>query len=872
MNTSRTLWLGLLLALVGCEVQPRDEVMAAPPEQGSATVRPFTCDNTGDTEPPEVTLTVAGGGTVSGPVLITAQATDNVLVEGVYFLLNGRHFSSDDSAPFELAWDTREVFNGPVVFTAEAYDASCNGAVSPELTLLVDNPGQAAFSTALGVPECASVGSSCDTGSLLSGRGPVGPELNHPNTLGGTCVDGALGSYPGTMSLEQLKVFTLDGSPLNAGRRVRLKASFKKGYNYAGHMMEFFHAPDANAPVWTMIASILPRGSYREVAEEETDFVLPAGTQLQAIRGAYRFHRHDSDAQCEPNANSGEDDYDDLVFAVGNETDDQPPGLALIAPVDGVIERGAIDFRVEATDNFAVSRVEFFLDDTLVLTTTQPPFNSSAIPDLPNGTYTVTARAWDGAGNSTTTAPRTLHLDNDYIPPTVSLLSPGEGTTVEGTVSLQATASDEDRHPGGVEYVYFYVDGAFHSYTFASNGTYTRTWDTLRVPNGPHVVTAKAVDNGGNEAFASVNVLVDNDLTAPTVSITSPASGAIVSETVEVTASASDNRGVTRVDFFVGYQLVGSDTTAPYSFNWDTRPLVHGSGHTLMAKAYDARGQVGTHSLNVVVNDRTAPTVAITSPTEGAVIRGSISFQANASDNRRVSRVEFYDGATLLYSDAYASYGLSWSTSTLPDGPHTLTVKAYDEVGNVSTASITVIVDNRGPTLSFTAPQAQLLRGIVPVQVTATTYVAPVTKVEFVVDSTLFHTALSAPYTASWDTRTRPDGTYILRARGYDTLGRMGSVGMIVEVDNTAPTVSLTSPAAGTVINQPTTLTASASDARPVVRVEFYAGSTLVGTDTTAPYSAPWTPPAKGSYTLTAKAYDTAGNVGTSAGVTVQGK
>lgn len=875
MNTSRTLWLGLLLTLVGCESPPREEVRAALPEERSPNVRPFACENTGDTVPPEVTLSVPGAGPVSGQVLITAHATDDVSVQQVVFFLDGSPIASDTSAPFELAWNTREAFNGPAVFSAEAYDPSCNGAVSPDLLVVVDNPGQAAFSGALGVPACDSVGSSCDTGSLVSGRGPVGPELNHPNTLGGTCVDGALGSDPGAKSLEQLKVFTLDGSPLNAGKRVRLKASFKKGYNYAGHMVEFFHAPDANAPVWTMIASIMPHGYYEDGQEVETDFVLPAGTQLQAIRGAYRYYRYEGSPLCVQDENSGEDDYDDLAFALGNETDDQPPGIALIAPAEGVTESGSINFQVSATDNFAVSRVEYFLDGTLLATSTRPPFDGYASSgNFPNGTYTVTARAWDVAGNSTTTEPRTLHIANDSIPPTTALLSPSEGATVEGTVSLQATASDEDIYPGGVDYVWFYVDGAFHSYTSASNGTYTRTWDTLTVPNGPHVVTVKAMDNAGNEAFASVNVLVDNDFIAPTVSITSPASGAIVSEIVAVTASASDNRGVARVDFFAGSQLLGSDTTAPYSVNWDTRPLVHGNGYTLTARAYDARGLSATHSLSVVVNDATAPTVVITSPTEGERKRGSFSITANATDNRSVSRVEFFDGATRLNTDSYAPYGITWNPVGVADGAHTLTVKAYDAVGNVGTASITLILDNSGPVVSFTAPQTPLVRGNVSFQVSATDP-ASVTKVEFSVNNgAVFHTALSAPYTASWDSTTQPDGSYLIYARAYDGLGNTGAKVYSLTVDNTAPTVSLTSPATGTVIpqNQVVTLTASASDNHSVIRVEFYAGSTLVGTDTASPYSLIWDPPARGSYTLTARAYDTAGNVTTSAGVTVQAK
>jgi len=89
------------------------------------------------------------------------------------------------------------------------------------------------------------------------------------------------------------------------------------------------------------------------------------------------------------------------------------------------------------------------------------------------------------------------------------------------------------------------------------------------------------------------------DETAPTVSITNPADGAIVARksTVTITATASDNIGVTRVEFLVNGVLRCSDTTAPYSCNWsvpNTRTT-----HQLQARALDQAGNVGTASIQV---------------------------------------------------------------------------------------------------------------------------------------------------------------------------------------------------------------------------------------------------------------------------------
>jgi poly(hydroxyalkanoate) depolymerase family esterase len=83
------------------------------------------------------------------------------------------------------------------------------------------------------------------------------------------------------------------------------------------------------------------------------------------------------------------------------------------------------------------------------------------------------------------------------------------------------------------------------------------------------------------------------DTTPPAVSVTAPANGATVSGAIAVTATASDNVGVTRVDFFVDGALKGSDATAPYSVTLDTATLSNAS-HAIVAKAFDAANNVGT--------------------------------------------------------------------------------------------------------------------------------------------------------------------------------------------------------------------------------------------------------------------------------------
>ncbi|HYM61788.1 MAG TPA: Ig-like domain-containing protein [Thermoanaerobaculia bacterium] len=211
-----------------------------------------------------------------------------------------------------------------------------------------------------------------------------------------------------------------------------------------------------------------------------------------------------------------------------------------------------------------------------------------------------------------------------------------------------------------------------------------------------------AVHQGPNELAASGlprSFTIDDssgDTTPPTTSITAPANGAVVSGTTSVTASASDNVGVTKVEFYLDGALQSTDTTSPYSWSWDTTTSSSGS-HSLTSKAYDAAGNIGTSTaVGVTVsNDAQAPTTSITAPLNGATVVGTTSVTASASDNVGVTKVEFYLDGALKSTDTTSPYSWSWDTTTASNGSHSLTSKAYDAVGNVGTSTaVNVTVNN----------------------------------------------------------------------------------------------------------------------------------------------------------------------------------
>src|SRR5439155_10707328 len=80
----------------------------------------------------------------------------------------------------------------------------------------------------------------------------------------------------------------------------------------------------------------------------------------------------------------------------------------------------------------------------------------------------------------------------------------------------------------------------------------------------------------------------------PTASLTSPGSGATISGTATFSGTASDDHGVSRVEFWCdGSVLLGTATTSPYSITWNTANAANGA-HTFTCKAYDTANQSTT--------------------------------------------------------------------------------------------------------------------------------------------------------------------------------------------------------------------------------------------------------------------------------------
>jgi hypothetical protein len=411
--------------------------------------------------------------------------------------------------------------------------------------------------------------------------------------------------------------------------------------------------------------------------------------------------------------------------------DTTKPTVSLTNPTANSTVNGTINLAATAADDTGVTKVDFTVDGAIKNTDTSSPYSYSLdTTTLTNGTHTIAANAYDAAGNVGTSSVTVTVNNCASLPTTYGSASSSVNVTSTGTYHVWARVMAPDTTNNSF---YFQSDNSCGVLMGDSSSISPNTWvwvdyrdgnsatknDISYSTTGSHNIILT-----GNEPGVKLDRVLllsetcvptgtgDNctttpDITAPTASITSPATGATVSGTVNVAATATDNAGgsgVAKVDFSVDGVLKSSDTTSPYSFSWDSTGAAIGN-HTISAKATDAAGNVSAvASITVKIADVAVPTTSITSPVTGATVNGTLNVSVTNSDNVGVTKVDLIlDGTTTAgtISTAANPAVFNWNSTSVPNGSHTLQAKAYDAAGNVgssSTISVTVKNDITPPT------------------------------------------------------------------------------------------------------------------------------------------------------------------------------
>ena len=284
-------------------------------------------------------------------------------------------------------------------------------------------------------------------------------------------------------------------------------------------------------------------------------------------------------------------------------------------------------------------------------------------------------------------------LSSDTTAPQGEITVPSNGATVVGrTVTLTASSSDNIQ----VSSVQFQVD----SVNVGSSGAtspYSITWDSTSVSDGDHTIHVIVTDSSGNIATSSdVTVHVANQ----TVTVTPDVSTIVqntTGNTIVLTGNATTwTAGTPGSPTFSISGGTGTTITSQTVSNSTSATLTISAGSAVGTFKIIAPDSNASTTITVSA-DSIAPSVSITTPSNGATLSGStVTLTASSSDNAAVTSVQFkLDNVSIGASGATSPYSITWNSTSVADGAHTLVAVVADGAGNISTSSaISVTVNN----------------------------------------------------------------------------------------------------------------------------------------------------------------------------------
>ncbi|HYC83878.1 MAG TPA: Ig-like domain-containing protein, partial [Chryseosolibacter sp.] len=291
-------------------------------------------------------------------------------------------------------------------------------------------------------------------------------------------------------------------------------------------------------------------------------------------------------------------------------------------------------------------------------------------------------------------------------------------------------------------------------------------------------LTGDVALSSSNSIMKAINDAAGTQINPPpAVSIIAPANNATfgTGANITISASASDNGSVSKVEFYRGSVKLGEDLTSPYSFTWTNVP---DGTYLLTAKATDNQNATASSSpVNITVGN-IAPSAAITSPANNATFTtgSTITINATATDSDgTIAKVEFYQGTNKLGEDLSSPYTHNWVN--VPAGSYTLTAKAFDNLQASGTSSaINITVGNSNPVTSITAPAnnaSYTAPASIVISASASDSDGSVARVEFYQGTQKLGEDLASPYSFNWTNVAA--GSYALTTKAFDNAGGSGT-------------------------------------------------------------------------------------------------
>lgn len=786
--------------------------------------------NTSQLPTVEITSPADGAGvSVGSPVILTASATSTGGSElELKFYANGVLFGEDDTYPYGQSWTSQSV--GTFALKVEAYEPGTAGVAASDEIFVTVNPTQ--------VP----------TAEIVEPSGP------NPSVGSDVLIEVEAGDADGYVTEVEFFVngFPLPGRPSNPD----MEEPFTN-----------FWTPGSEG-IYTLSALVTDNSGNQFLTSKEVTVVQPVGIVPRVTLSV---------------TGSGNITPGSRVMVRANAFDDDPENL----------------------------KVLFFLNGALLAEDLSPPYSVIVDPETLFGTnfYELVAVAFDSDGNSRAYDLSPLYISDVSVDqPSIDIISLEE----DENLTLGSRAPIRVEVSGGavsdIASVVFYADGVEIGRDYPATGfdktIYTLDWIPDRTGDiqltAATLLNTRLYDHDGDEDDDDWVIVTPVNISSPVNVSVNPAIGILPSISLDVLpndrnltvgskvllyADAQDLDGtVDQVEFFVDGSSVGVDAQAPFTHVLTTQKQ---GDFALNGIATDSSGNVVTSTyVNLQVTARVitlTPEVVLTVPSSGQ--EGSL-LSLRASTEGFVNPPEavvFYANGQPIGESTERPYSFSWLANLSGEVTFFATARQalFDgtlvtTVSNIETISLT---DNVQPVITEvevmfpnkSPAKPDPLAGEILTFTISVDDSGPIQTVELLRDGEPI--ALSGSAGSPFEVTDTPPGlgdyVYSVVVTDRGGLQTQSDPIPISVVVGEPPTITVTAPEDGSTVpqNSPVVLRATASDPDgTVAEVTFYVnGLPVGGVLTSVPYQTEYTPPASGSYEVTARARDNSGNLGETA-------
>ena len=826
---------------------------------GSVTVDDFGIQDaapTGspDTTAPSVSITSpVNGATVAGTTSINVNASDNVAVDHLDYIVDGSVVSSETDGFNTYSWFTRNLSNGPHTIAVRAVDPSGNATTTSTITVYVSN----SLTNLLQNPSLETASGSTPTCWLFGSSGT--------NTVTWTrTTDAHSGSYAENLNITSYtsgdrKLVNKQDSgtcapAVTPGHSYNVTAWYKVPTGSANpRFFAYYRNSSGSWVFWTNSVGYASSSSWKQ-ATWLTPPVPSGATNLSVGMGL---------------AAVGSVTMDDFSLTDNTPPPDTTPPTSTIT-CNGVSDGGGcasgwydapVAVTLTAADNPGGSGVASIIYTTDGSDPTPTNGTVYSGPFTVTATTTVKWRAYDNAGNAE--AIHTQAIQIDEVPPSSSIGC--NGTTCQTgwyNTPVSVRLSAVDTGGAGVADIRYTTDGT--DPTLTNGQDYVGRFSVTSTST----VKYRAYDNAGNaEAVNAQGIYIDT--TPPTSSMScngGTCQSGFYNGPVSVSLSAVDGPGSGVAAIY--YTTDGSTPTAT-SADLYSGTFQLGSTATVNYFSVDNAGNV--EPVNSQTVSVTPPGVTLTSPAAGSTVSGTTNLTAAVS-GMNAAYVNFSVDGQAVGSVASSPFILPWDSTSVPNGTHTVVASAFDASGDeTDSAPITITVSNNGgdttpPTSAIACNGGQCsgwFGNAVSVSLSATDNSggSGVASIVYTTDGSDPSLTNGSVYTGPFSLST----TTTVRYRAYDNAGNAEAINtQLIQVDTVAPSSSISCngvTCASSFYNSAVSVSLSATDnvggsgvASIVYTTDGSAPSTSNGTTYTGPLtlSAPTT--------VRYRAYDNAGN------------